>query len=146
MSRFYNWRAPCSIVLSLLKMILIFYLEYTHADIIYHLCEAYILSFTIDSILPVQHCVKCQVFHISRATKCFIYLTQATVVLYSTHDFAKYFHATLCYIDLTQDLDLVYYSLYSTHSLCVCFRAIKCFIYLAQFVFCQFRVQHCVKF
>ena len=106
-------------------MVLIFYLEYTHVDIIYHLCKAYILSIPIDNIFSVQHCVKCQVSHISRATKCFIHLTQATVVLYSTHFFAKYFRATLCYIDLTQ----VYYSLYSARFLGNCFRATKCFIY-----------------
>ena len=88
-------------------MVLIFYLEYNHVNIIYHLCEYYILSIPIDYIFSVQHCVKCQVFHISRATKCFIYLTQPTVVLYRTHFSAKYFRATLCYIDLTQ----VYYSL-----------------------------------
>ena len=122
-----NWRAPCNIVLSLFNMILIFYLEYTRVDIIYHLCEAYILSIPIDNIFSVQHCAKCQVFDILRATKCFIYLTQATVVLYNTHFFAKYFRATLCYIDLTQ----VYYSLYSARALRVCFRATKCFIYLA---------------
>ena len=122
-----KWRAPCTIVLSLLNMVLIFYLKYTHVDIIYHLCEAHILSIPIDNIFSVQHCVKCQVSHISRATKCFIYLTQATVVLYSTHFFAKYFRATLCYIDLTQ----VHYSLYSARFLCDCFRATKCFIYLA---------------
>ena len=77
-------------------MVLIFHLEYTHVDIIYHLCEAYILSIPIDNIFSVQPCAKCQVLHISRATTCFIYLTQATVVLYGTHFFAKYFRATLC--------------------------------------------------
>ena len=55
-------------------------MEYDHAVIIDHLCEAHILSVSIDNIFSVQHCAKCQVFHISRATKCFIYLTQATVV------------------------------------------------------------------
>ena len=86
-----------------------------------------LLSIPIDNTFSVQHCVKCQVFNISRATKCFIYLTQATVVLYSTHLFAKYFRATLCYIDLTQ----VHYSLYSARFLRECSRATKCFIYLA---------------
>ena len=37
---FNNWRAPCNIVLSLPNMVLIFYLEYTHVDIIFHLYEA----------------------------------------------------------------------------------------------------------
>ena len=108
-------------------MILIFYLEYDHAVIIYNLCEAHILSVPIDNIFSVQHCVKCQVLHVSRATKCFIYLTQTPVVLYSTHFFEKDFRATLCYIDLAQ----VYYNLYSARFLRDCFRATKCFIYLA---------------
>ena len=98
-------------MLSLLNMVWIFYLKYTHVDIIYHLCEAYILSIPKDDIFSVQNCAKCQVFffYISSAAKCFIHLTQATLVRYSTHFFSKYFLATLCYIDLTQ----VYHSLYS---------------------------------
>ena len=61
-------------MLSILNMVLIFCLEYTHVDIIYRLYEAYILSIPIDNIFSMQHCAKCQVFQILRATKCYIYL------------------------------------------------------------------------
>ena len=45
-----NARVPCNIVLSLLIMVSIFYLEYTLDNIIYHLCEAFILSGPVDNI------------------------------------------------------------------------------------------------
>ena len=45
-----KWRAPYNSVLSLFSMVLIFYLKYSHVDIIYYLCEAYILSISIDNI------------------------------------------------------------------------------------------------
>ena len=86
------------------------------------------LPIPIGNMYFVQHCVKYQVFHISRASKCFIYLAQATVVL--VHTFNKYLRATLCYIDLTQ-VYLNYIAYIARAFLRYSFRAAKYFIYLA---------------
>ena len=71
-NNFSQWNSMLSLLT--LTRFWLFYLEYVHVVIIYHVCEAHSSPIPTDSIFLVQYCVECHVFDILRATTCLIYL------------------------------------------------------------------------